>query len=102
MYEYEMYEVEKAVAKSNNVSLPAKFGIDFNEPEYPKTVQDQVLWDNHRLQLNLVSEAQLLLEYNKDLTLEQAEDIIAENKQKNEKLSIFEKARQAAQRTTEL
>jgi len=102
MYEYEMYEVEKAIAKSNNVSLPAKLGIDFNEPEYPKTVQDQVLWDKHRLELNLVNEAQLLLEYNKDLTLEEAEDIIAENKQKNEKLSIFEKARQAAQRTTEL
>ena len=59
-------------------------------------------WVNLLLELNLVNEAQLLLEYNKDLTLEEAEDIIAENKQKNEKLSIFEKARQAAQRTTEL
>ena len=87
MYEYEMYEVEKAIAKSNNVSLPAKFGIDFNEPEYPKTVQDQILWDNHRLQLNLVTEAALLVEYNKDLTLQEAQTLIDQNKAKNKKLS---------------
>tara|TARA_Y100001938_G_scaffold3228_3_gene4002 strand:- start:1955 stop:3262 length:1308 start_codon:yes stop_codon:yes gene_type:complete len=87
MYEYEMYEVEKAIAKSNNVSLPAKFGIDFNEPEYPKTVQDQILWDNHRLQLNLVTEAALLVEYNKDLTLQEAQTLIDQNKEKNKKLS---------------
>ena len=86
MYEYEMYEVEKAIAKSNNVSLPAKFGIDFNEPEYPKTVQDQILWDNHRLQLNLVTEAELLVEYNKDLTLQEAQKLIDQNKAKNKEL----------------
>jgi len=87
MYEYEMYEVEKAIARANNVSLPAKFGIDFNEPEYPKTVQDQILWDNHRLQLNLVTEAALLVEYNKDLTLQEAQTLIDQNKAKNKKLS---------------
>ena len=39
------------------------------------------------------------MEYNNDLTLEQAELTIASNKQRNEKLSIFEKARQVAQET---
>ena len=65
-------------------------------------MQDQILWDKHRLELNLIDEIGLLMEYNQDLTLEQAELTIASNKQRNQKLSIFEAARQATQRATEL
>ena len=102
MYEEDIYNVERQIASSFGVSLPAELGLDFKEPEYPKTVQDQILWDKHRLELNLIDEVNLLKEYNNDLTNEQAELIIASNKQRNEKLSLFEKARQAAQRTTEV
>ena len=102
MYEEDFYEIEKRIASSFNVSLPDKMGLDFKEPEYPKTVQDQILWDKHRLELNLIDETGLLMEYNNDLTQEQAELTIASNKQRNEKLSIFEKARQVAQETTGL
>ena len=99
MYEEEFYRVERQIASSFGVSLPKDLGLDFTEPEYPKTVQDQIIWDKHRLELNLIDETGLLLEYNNDLTQEQAELIIASNKQRNQKLSIFEKAREAAQRT---
>tara|TARA_R100000808_G_scaffold8015_2_gene22925 strand:- start:1131 stop:2429 length:1299 start_codon:yes stop_codon:yes gene_type:complete len=102
MYEEDFYRVERQIASSFGVSLPADLGLDFKEPEYPKTVQDQILWDKHRLEMNLIDEVGLLMEYNNDLTLEQAELSIASNKQRNEKLSIFEKARQVAQRTSEV
>ena len=102
MYEEDFYRVERKIASSFGVSLPTELGLDFKEPEYPKTVQDQILWDKHRLEMNLVNEVGLLMEYNQDLTQEQAELTIASNKQRNEKLSIFEKARQVAQRTPEL
>tara|TARA_Y100001963_G_scaffold158863_1_gene260101 strand:- start:881 stop:2182 length:1302 start_codon:yes stop_codon:yes gene_type:complete len=102
MYEEDFYRVEKQIASTFGVQLPEKLGLDFKEPEYPKTVQDQILWDKHRLELNLINEVDLLKEYNNDLTQEQAELIVASNKQRNQKLSIFEKAREAAQRTTEL
>ena len=102
MYEEEFYRVERQIASSFGVSLPNDLGLDFKEPEYPKTVQDQILWDKHRLELNLIDETGLLLEYNNDLSQEQAELIIASNKQRNQKLSIFEKAREAAQRTPQL
>ena len=102
MYEQDFYRVERQIASSFGVSLPAELGIDFKEPEYPKTVQDQILWNTHRLEMNLINEVELLMEYNNDLTQEQAELIIASNKQRNEKLSIFEKARQVAQRTAEV
>ena len=99
MYEEDFYRVEKSIASSNQITLPEDLGLDFKEPEYPKTVQDQILWDKHRLELNLIGEVELLMEYNNDLTQEQAELTIASNKQRNQKLSIFEKAREAAQRT---
>ena len=99
MYEKEFYIVERQIASSFDVSLPADLGLDFKEPEYPKTVQDQILWDKHRLEMNLIDEVGLLIEYNNDLTQEQAELTIASNKQRNQKLSIFEKAREAAQRS---
>ena len=102
MYEEDFYKVERQIASSFGTSLPAELGLDFKEPEYPKTVQDQILWDKHRLEMNLIDEVGLLMEYNNDLNLEQAELTIASNKQRNEKLSIFEKARQVAQRTTEV
>ena len=104
LYESQLYDIERQIAGSRGVSLPdlKGFGLDFNEPEYPKSVQDQIQWDKHRLELGIISEAQLYKEYNDDVTLKQAEAIVAENKQKNQKLSIFEAARQRAEETTEL
>ena len=94
LYEYKMYEVEKGIANAFNINLPNELKLDFNEPDYPMTIQDQILFDNHRLQLNLVSPAELMVEYNKDLTLEEAEEKIGSNKQKNKKQSIFSQARE--------
>ena len=98
MYEHDLYEIEKAIAGYNGISLPEELNVDFNEPEYPKTVRDQIDLDNHRLANNLVTQGKLLVEYNKDLTIEEADAIIQENKQKNEKLSIFDRVRQETQR----
>ena len=102
MYEDDFYQVEKAIASYNNIKLPEELSIDFNEPEYPKTVQDQILLDTHRLENNLATQAQLLVEYNNDLSIEEAEAIVEGNKQKNQKLSIFDRVRQEAERPTEV
>ena len=98
MYEHDLYEVEKAISGYNGITLPEELNVDFNEPEYPKTVRDQIDLDNHRLANNLVTQGKLLAEYNKDLTIEEADAIIQENKQKNEKLSLFDRVRQETQR----
>ena len=98
LYERDLYEIEYNIAKFNGISLPRELKVDFNEPEYPKSVQDQILLDNHRLEKNLITEAGLLVEQNKDLTIEEAETIVEANRQKNQKLSIFETIRNQAQR----
>jgi hypothetical protein len=80
MYEHELYYVEREIAAYNNINLPEKLMLDFNEPEYPKTVQDQILLDEHRLRHHMLDEVDLLMEYNKDLSKGQAEKIIEKNK----------------------
>lgn len=81
MYEHELYDIEKAIASYNNVALPSELSLDFNEPEYPKTVQDQILMDEHRLKYHMVDEVGLLMESNQDLTEEQAKAIILKNRE---------------------
>ena len=72
LYEHEIYKVERVIAQSFGISMPENLKLDFNEPEYPMTVQDQIALDNHRLNLGLVNKAELMVEYNKDLTIEEA------------------------------
>ena len=81
MYEHELYNIEREIAAYNNINLPDKLKLDFNEPEYPKTVQDQVTLDEHRLNHFMLDEADLLMEYNKDLSRKEAEKIIEKNKE---------------------
>ena len=71
-YEHEIYQIERNIARTLNIGLPEGLKIDFNEPEYPMTIQDQIALDNHRLSLGLMSKAELMVEYNKDLTIEEA------------------------------
>lgn len=81
MYEHELYHVEKAIAKYNGISLPEKLKLDFNEPEYPKTIQDQISLDEHRLKHYMLDEPDLLMEYNKDLSRKEAEKVVEKNKE---------------------
>ena len=64
--------------------MPEALKLDFNEPEYPMTVQYQIALDNHRLNLGLVNKAELMVEYNKDLTIEEANAKLTENQSKIE------------------
>ena len=84
MYEHELYHIEREIAAYNNINLPEKLKLDFNEPEYPKTIQDQVILDEHRLKHYMLDEVDLLMEYNKDLSRKDAEKIIEKNKESRE------------------
>ena len=108
MYEHEIYDIEKAIMSANNVSLPPELGLDFNEPEYPKSVQDEVLFNQFMLDNNLMSYSGLLKSYNNDLTDEQAKAIIEENISENTVIkrrvneqgqSVIQRIRQRAETT---
>lgn len=88
LYEQDFYRVERAIAEYNGIALPEEFGVDFQEVEYPKTVQDQILKDEFDIRNNLMTRAKIMVRDNKDLTLNQAQAIIDENKNKNESESV--------------
>ena len=97
MYEKDFYDVEKAIASYNGISLPDEFGVDFYEVEYPKTVQDQILKDDFDIKNNLITRAKIMIRDNKDLSMQQAQAIIDENRNVNEQEnsdSIFDRFRQ--------
>lgn len=97
LYEKDFYDVERIIAEYNGFPLPEDFGIDFEEVEYPTTVQDQIMKDQFDLEQNLITRAQIMVRDNKDLTVEQAQEIINANRQTNEtesKQSIFAQFRQ--------
>ena len=99
MYEKDFYDVERVIAGYNGISLPEEFGVDFEEVEYPKTVQDQIMKDEFDIKNNLLTRAKIMVRDNKDLSIEQAQTIIDENRRVNEQEStdsIFNQLRQEA------
>ena len=84
LYEKEFYDVERVIAEYNGISLPEEFGVDFDEVQYPKTIQDQILKDEFDIKNNLITRAKIMVRDNKDLSIEQAQSIIDENKSVNE------------------
>ena len=99
LYEKDFYDVERTIAEYNGIHLSEEFGVDFAEVEYPTTVQDQILRDTFDLDQNLITRAKIMVRDNKDLTVEQAQEIIDANRTANEKenkQSIFAQFRQEA------
>ena len=94
MYEHEFYYVEREIAAYNNINLPEKLKLDFKEPEYPKTVQDQIALDEHRIKHHMIDEVDLLMEYNNDLSRKEAEKIVEKNREamEDEHLQSMEEA----------
>ena len=85
-YEKDFYKVEYALSQTNNLGLPepSQFKVDFSEVEYPMTTQDKIMLNEYKLKHNLTTQAELLAEENKDLTIEDAIQVIADNKSMNE------------------
>lgn len=85
LYEKEFYNIERIIAKYNGIEFPEEFGVDFQEVEYPKTVQDQIAKDQFDVENNLITRAKIMVRENKDLTIEQAQKLIDEHRKVNEK-----------------
>jgi hypothetical protein len=100
-HERSLYDLEHTIALVNGFNLPANFGIDFNEPEYPMMVQDEIDWNTWLLENNMTTRAKLLQKYNKDLNDYQAKSELKENEKlngttKEQTGSIFNRVRNQA------
>ena len=105
--ERSLYDLEHTIALVNGFNLPFNFGVDFNEPEYPMMVQDEIAWNTWLLDNNMTTRAKLLQKYNKDLNDYQAKAELKENeklngqqqKQPQQQGSIFERLRARTEET---
>ena len=79
IYEHNIYDIEKAIAAANNISLPDSFSIKFIEPEYPKSVQEQISKDKWEMEQGFTSKEDILIREERDLTKPQAKKIINKN-----------------------
>ena len=61
--------------------MPSKFLVDFKEPEYPRAISEQIQKDDWELSNGLITLEEILKRNNSDLSLEQAREIIAKNKE---------------------
>tara|TARA_Y100000593_G_scaffold41639_2_gene79835 strand:+ start:5861 stop:7198 length:1338 start_codon:yes stop_codon:yes gene_type:complete len=82
-YEHDFYEVERVVGDPYNIKLPNKFGVDFIEPEYPKSEAEKIQRDDWDLKNGQITLAEIMVRNNKDITIEEAERKIEENLEKN-------------------
>ena len=82
-YENDFYEIEQLVGAPYGTKLPNKFGIDFLEPDYPKSESEKVLRDDWDLKNGQTTLAEIMVRNNKDITIEEAERKIEENLEKN-------------------
>ena len=78
-YENNVYEIERLKAEQMGVNLPEKFGVDFIEPEYPKSTQEQIMRDDWDLANGQTTLAKIMVRDNNDLTLKEAQSIVDEN-----------------------
>tara|TARA_R100001594_G_scaffold124474_2_gene161295 strand:- start:63 stop:512 length:450 start_codon:yes stop_codon:yes gene_type:complete len=81
IFENDLYNLERVIANNNNVNLPNKFSVDFKEPEYPRGISEQIQKDDWELANGLITLEEILKRNNSDLSLEQAREIIAKNKE---------------------
>jgi len=86
MYENQIYDIESSIAFANGIRLPDSMGIDFNEPEYPRSTQDEIMFNQFMLDNNLTSYSKLLHNYNKDLKVDDASNVIQENIMENNQI----------------
>ena len=102
-HERSLYDLEHTIALVNGLNLPFNFGVDFNEPEYPMMVQDEIAWNTWLLDNNMTTRAKLLQKYNKDLNDYQAQAELKENEKlngtKQQTGSIFNRVRNATTET---
>ena len=100
-HERALFDLEHTIALVNEIKLPINFGIDFNEPEYPMMVQDEIAWNTWLLDNNMTTRAKLMMKYNKDLSKDQATNELKENEGANgtkdqQTGSIFNRVRNQA------
>jgi hypothetical protein len=93
--EKELFEIEKVVWNYHNPLLPidvnTELSIDFAEVEFPQTTDEYIKEMEFKKRNNIITDIDMLMEYNPDLTDDEAKTKYSENKtinQSNQQINI--------------
>ena len=76
--ENKRFEVDRVILDAHNIKVPDEYSVDFSEPRFPLTAQEEREqwaweWDN-----NLSTTKDWLRKYNPDLTDDELDEMVAE------------------------
>jgi hypothetical protein len=76
--ENKRFEIDRIILEAHNIRVPDEFSVDFSEPRFPLTAQEEREqwgweWDN-----NLSTTKDWLRKYNPDLSDEELDEKVAE------------------------
>lgn len=83
MFEHELFHLERAILKFNNIELVGNLEVEFKEPEYPKSVSERIQLWNWMLERGHTTDAQIMAENKKDISIDKAKNIIKKNNVEN-------------------
>ena len=82
-FEHNLYNLERIVAETNNIYFPDEFSVDFDEPDYPVSLSEQIAKDTWDLEKNLTTLPEIMMRYKKDITENDAKVILKKNTEIN-------------------
>lgn len=83
LFEHSLYKLEKVIAKANGIEFPKEIIVEFEEPEYPKSVGERIQLWNWMLERGHTTDAEILKNNKKDISIEEAQAIIDKNIEEN-------------------
>ena len=78
-FEHSLYKLERIIAETNGIYLSDDFSIDFDEPDYPVSLTEQIQKDTWDLDQNLITLPEIMMRYKKDITEADAKLMIERN-----------------------
>ena len=82
-FEHNLYKLERVVAETNGIYFPEEFSIDFDEPDYPVSLSEQIAKDTWDLDQNLITLPEIMMRYKKDITEDDAKLMLQKNTEIN-------------------
>ena len=79
-YEHDFFYVEKVLASNFGIDLGDSLIIDFKEPEYPRSVGEQIQKDEWMLSKGYITDEEILMREKGDISLEEAKRILKQNR----------------------
>ena len=98
-WEHQRYEIDRRILEVHNViNLPEEYAVDFAEVSYPLSPKEEREMLSWKLDNNIISQKDLLLFYNPDMSDEELENKMSGIMQENQQVANSQQPQSTFQR----